>query len=925
MDEIEIEEDDFATVAEENNNFLNSLFEHNSLMSFLNRDKVIYARSACVEEADRDVFFKYETDVDGCVVELNSFIGIKMPVRHLTVFHRDHVRMIRTFLKKHVNLTKYTRDVLPCFSHSVGFQLFYEYGWEGWIGIIPSPSKCKHKVNAKIVSEIGSTYFKTVRVYFQKKLFAQKSTLMRTLAKNDMNDVRNFSVLPDDKDRIFAILQEAIDETKLPEEFERVLFCFRFGEKSRNGINLNVFNLSEVKEVTVHSAVDIYSDTFELMWSMSGLQGIVGNRGTLSTCLSFRDCGNFQSNLDGKMMDICKDLKEVCHNTSGDIRFMQLYVDVPHRKPNSRFHPVSGCIAGGLVFHKETYSAFKGDAGRYISTLQSNFCLLEKSSCRLEVVHTVKEVKDVIHATDFINMQNVFSLLKKYPLIVPFEMGMVRAVHYVGRYIVTKLKSLLDNYSGTGNIEAMWRAYQLELAAEKMLWGTPFSSVSHLLSVNLGPGRLEESRSLTDQKGFLALERWTACMATEYSIPPCCLWSQSALMQRMIRRSAGLHDVLGSCPFVVGRRLVHSLIMDMYEDAKLPCRIEEFKQELFIEQPTMFHVSGGVTLKRLSDVLSANRRVGTHMVFGCQCKLIRNSKSDLAEVIVEGLKDLRLKHFPALKLYDVHCNAILSWDKRYGLWKIFYNEETSGELVQCPITLTKLIVTELEMRRLVYASKLKSAPSRFPWIASCVRKLSHEKLNNDQLVCVLSFVSCIALMMNGWFVDYNQLVALCNDLPMKQHRLKDLEIQSKLLLSKFNTIQLYRLHHSIPSRIVTKGSENNASTSKEQQPRKEETVSETVQVESVNTLRISDDAEEEKNQRIQPRLPTCLPLTKSKLKWNSEEIEILYKVTGKKRKHDEVYELYKAECLKENIPFHGNEAFRRKLQRVQKDMDNDKS
>lgn len=471
MDENEIEEDDFATVAEENNNFLKSLYENNSLRSFLNRDKVIYARSACVEEADRDVFLNFETDVDGCVVELNSFIGIKMPVRHLTVFHKDQPRFVKSFLRKHVDLRKYSTDVLSCFRHSVGFQLFYEYGWEGWIGIIPNPNKCKHNVSAKMQSEIGINYFKTVRVYFQKKLFAQRSTLMRTLAKNDMNDVRNFSVLPDDQDLILAILQEAVNETKLPEEFERVLFCFRFGEKSRNGINLNVFNLSEVKQVTVHSAVDIHSDIFDLMWSMTGLQGIVGNRGTLSTCLSFRDCGNYQSNLDGKVIDISKDLKEVCNNTAGDIRFMQLYVDVPHRKPNTRFHPVSGCIAGGLVFHKETYSAFKRDAGKYISTLENNFCLLERSSCRLEVVHTVKEVTHTIHATDFINVKNLFSLLKKYPLVVPFEIGVVKGVHYLGRYIVSELKHFLDNYSGTGNIEALWKAYQLELAGEKNVMG----------------------------------------------------------------------------------------------------------------------------------------------------------------------------------------------------------------------------------------------------------------------------------------------------------------------------------------------------------------------------------------------------------------------------------------------------------------------
>ncbi|KAH3859574.1 hypothetical protein DPMN_102391 [Dreissena polymorpha] len=734
-----------------------------------------------------------------------------------------------------------------------------------------------------------------------------------------MNDVRYFTVLPDDKECIMSILQNAIDETRLPDEFERLQFCFRFGEKCTNGIKLDAFDLSEIIRVTVHSAIDIRSDVFDLMWSMTGLQKVVGSKGVLSTCLSFRDCGNFQSNLDGKLMDISKDLRDICHNTSGELLFMQLYVDIPHRKPKSRFHPVSGCIAGGLVFHKDTYSAFTRDANSYISTLDSNFSLMNRSSCRLEVVQEVRQVKMMLHATDFINVDNVYSLLKNQPLIVPFDIGMVAAVQKLGLFMTTHLKELLGNYSGTGNIEATWKAYQLELAAEKLLWGTPFASASYLLSVNLGPGRLEESRSLTDDKGFLALEKWTASMATEYSIPPCCVWTTSQPMQSKIRRVVGLHDVLESSAFVVGRRMVHTLLVDLYEGAKMFCRLEEFKREMFSDTPTSYRVSGGVTLSRLAELLSSNRRLGVHMVFGYQVKLIRKTQLDLGVVILDGLNDLRLKHFPALKLYDVHGHQTLCWDTRFGLWQICYKERNATEMQPSPMLLTKLIITELELRRLVYASKLKSLPIRFPWIASCVKKLSREKLSDDQLVCLLSFISCVALIMNGWFVDYDAMQTLCTDLPVTQHRLKDLEIQSKLLLSKCNTTPVYRLHQSIPTIVTVREKKESASTLKDQ-PQMDVRVEEVLEKEISNTCLISADSEEQNDQRIKPRAATCLPLAKGMCRWIAEEIEILYMVLGRKRKHDEGYEMYKDECLKKNVPFHGKDAFRRKIQRVAKDI-----
>lgn len=849
------EEDCIIDVAEENGNFKKYFLESESVMGFLRRPSVIYARSVTTEKMEQEVFLRYTTDIDGVVVELKSWSGIKMPVRHITLLPKDRCRAIMPLLKKHVDLTSYTNNQMSTFRHCVGFQLFYEQGWEGWVGIIPS-LRCRLSFEAKTVAEIGKGYFQTIRGKFQKRLITVRTKVLRTLTKNDMNDVRNFSVLPNDQACILKTLQEAIDDCSIPEDFEIIQFCFRFGEKSREGIKLDAFELTEIKRATVHSAIDICSEEFDLMWSMTGLQQIVGTKGMLSTCLSFRDCGNFQSNLDGKPLDISKDLRSIC-NPVGQIRFIQLYVDVPHRRPTSRYHPVSGCIAGGMAFHKETYAAFKRDANHYISMLDSNFALMESSSCRLEVVYETYPVNTVIVAADLINVDNVFRLLERRPLIVPFESETIKCVQTIGLYLTAELRSLLEKFSGTGNIEATWKSFQLELAAEKMLWGRPFARCSNRFSVNLGPGCLEPSRSLSDEKGFLALERWTTCMNTEDSIPPCRVWTGSVAVESKIIRSVGFHDVINGPHFVIGRRLIHTLVRDIYETAKVFSTFEEFKQRLFCETQTTYRVHGGVTITRLSQILSTERRLGTNMMFGRQCEIIRRLKLELSSVLLEGLQDLHLRYFPALKLNDNHRHSILSWDVRCGLWQICKNGIQSDELRQSPSVLTTLIIAEVEIRHICYASRLKSCPVQFPWIQQCAKKLASEKMSDDQLVSVLSFVSCIAFLMNGFYVDYDRLYNLLESLPINQYKLRGLEIQSAFLMSNFNKFKLYRLHHSIPTRMPTEKKNEGASSSKER-PREElqQTPEEVVEVDT-HERRISTNDDDDKPQVISARAALC--------------------------------------------------------------------
>lgn len=88
----------------------------------------------------------------------------------------------------------------------------------------------------------------------------------------------------------------------------------------------------------------------------------------LSTCASFSDCANYQSNLDERAIDISMDLRKVRYQPE-KLLFVQLYADIAHRRLKTRFHPVSGIIGGGMVFHQLTSAGFKKDAAHYISCM----------------------------------------------------------------------------------------------------------------------------------------------------------------------------------------------------------------------------------------------------------------------------------------------------------------------------------------------------------------------------------------------------------------------------------------------------------------------------------------------------------------------------------------------------------------------------
>ena len=200
--------------------------------------------------------------------------------------------------------------------------------------------------------------------------------------------------------------------------------------------------------------------------------------------------------------------------------------------------------------------------------------------------------------------------------------------------------------------------------------------------------------------------------------------------------------------------------------------------------------------------LCAAEKMRYPMVFKKVLARLSAAKKNLLELFELGLKELDLGFFPALRIWDYNQNKILNWKYSFNFWKV--QPRIDNELEEHSSILTSLVITEMEKQKLVYANKFRDQAFKrepFPWIKPCVHKLDRLKLETNQLVLCLTFISCTALKKNDWFVDQVRLSKLAETLPVSQNTLKSLEIQSKCLLPGFTVSKIWRLHPTIPFKV----------------------------------------------------------------------------------------------------------------------------
>lgn len=178
--------------------------------------------------------------------------------------------------------------------------------------------------------------------------------------------------------------------------------------------------------------------------------------------------------------------------------------------------------------------------------------------------------------------------------------------------------------------------------------------------------------------------------------------------------------------------------------------------------------------------------------------------------------------------------------------------------------MSDLVWGDLKKRGLVYPSKLKKTPKVLPWVFICLRRFQREKLELDPTVTILTYISCIAFLMQGFYVEYDRLAALIIDLPLDKKRLIALEILSKLQLAKFSfrNLQLQRLHFSVPHKVELETGEQRKNK-REEETRDTETSSRGERMEEMSKKIVDDDDPLLFDKNIgHKRTSTCKPVTK---------------------------------------------------------------
>ncbi len=610
-------------------------------------------------------------------------------------------------------------------------------------------------------------------------------------------------VLPNDRRTILNAFQRSLDTTDFVDsKFYPVVFTFRFGEKCPSNIELPIADVTAVDDICVHLGICVSSDFHDLFWCRSGVKEVIGDRGTLSSAFSFFECVNYQSNLDRRLIDVSGRLRSICQFPE-HMRFVQMYSDLPHRRPQTVCHPISGSIIMvDRILPMHSQQKVRREADDYLTELKSNFAQVRNGNCRLEFVIRLPDTCINIIASDLINKEKLFELFQNQPMIAPFskisELRVLDCLRETGMYLQSKLQNIYNTRKGTGDSFAVWEAYQHELACEKLLWGHPFSYISRIYATNLGPGLDYPTRCLTDQMGFLCLENFFSCCSDENTTPPLNIYTKNVKVQTQITRLFGMYNLADASTVTLGKRIILCLLRDIHDMGSVYKRFEDFM--LFLKTSAGNkdkRIVGGVTVTNLVDTFVNAQKCKWPMVFKPLQELIHDN-TKLEDAMREGVKELNLGYFPAVRNYDTSRNEGLNWRFTYGYWVLSDVEDDDSSFERQAASYHCLVLSELEKRKLCHSSTYDHV---FPWIEPCLKKLPAKKLTMDETTLVVTYVTCICLIMNSRYVNYLNLSRLERLLPVSQNKLQSFEILSRFRMYGVNTVNVFRVHSSIPHKL----------------------------------------------------------------------------------------------------------------------------
>lgn len=624
-----------------------------------------------------------------------------------------------------------------------------------------------------------------------------------TMDKNSWSDFTSWNVLEEDQHYVLALLDEAVHAVTRDGRLTILITMTKFGQKDKTRLDVgSLANVRHVRNVSIHAAAVVASkdERTHLLWSRLGLEEIGGRRGSYYPALSMHEAANFSSNLDGKSTDWSGELQSLL--VPRDISFIQCYVDAPHRHDRHVFkHPVTGCIATLGLAHPSSHASMRERATRYVKLVeQLTTQMTGQLRMRIEAVAVFSQVTGIpslLHASECFRQPALIHLLSTRPLAVPFrddrkQQGLLRVCREVLGGLTELLKKLQLTRHGLGGFMASWTAYQAEMAIEQLIWGHPLSPMDKLWSVSLGTDAVNPN-SLSHRRGFLGLSPAnSATMGCEP--PPLENWTKDRVQILRIERLFALCDSLQAAPSVVGEAMVRIIIQDLLmKNEGIP-----FGQ---LQSP---NPPGGVKGPIPADTLATDLATKEGYfpfpsTFGRARTILRDHNVDVKEALLAGFEDMKLKWFPAITYYDTKRVKRLAWDGKLWLEVLRPGQTPCPQSRVAETTLA--VCVEIERLGLSWAKNLQVYRDHgMPWLEKCMARMP-SGLQPAPRLALLTFLSCVAMLMNGDYVSYAQVEQLIKRLPVTQARMQTLKILSNYTLSRICSTMVWRLHEDIPHKV----------------------------------------------------------------------------------------------------------------------------
>lgn len=751
---------------------------------------------------------KLSFDLDGVFCELESIKAIKSGLHFLFLSPRisrtleNHYVIVR----KHVDTTLYSTKGWASLQHCCGLVIGHvDPGY--FLNLTAFPKDPQNPDPGLFTKEgflrVAKEALQEVGVHFQESLAHLSPQDLRrpTIVKQCLTRTSKFEVLAQDLSFILDLVDRAITHTNFTDNrVNLVASLTRFGQKQDSVGYFGFLDRSAIRAMSVHVACNIAAkdSNVHLLWARSGIKHMFGAGSREFTSLGLHECVNVQTTLDGRRVTLERGLLKVLPRNP--LRFVQVYTDTVHCRFSPRhYHPVSGAVVLCQLQHPQSAASIYATATEYLERVAD--CaqkMVGQLQARLEcVVYLDKPLPYVLVPENLIDHAELEDLLAAQSLLVPFVDGACSLVGVLKeslQHIYDGLNGTYSEHHGVGGFEASWRAFQFELAFEELIFGHPLCPTDRPYSASLGTCSVHEW-SLTHQRGFLGLAPINSA-AVGTDPPELRKWTLNRQLQARVRRFFPLTDCFEAAPAVVGEALVRIVLGDLYADVVGGIPYALLKGN---ELPDGCQVLGGQSYEDLANLIATKAYFGFPHTFNRAKQLATAKNLDLCECLVQGVQELSLRYFPAIRLTDANKNRAAR--RVPNSFVLLHDSSTNPPREAVLASLVQKVCEEVERRGLSYARNLDRFKAYgMPWLNTCDRRLP-ASLSENQRLMQLTFLSCIGLRMNGEFVAYEAWRRLTEELTLPQDQMQRLLIQSRELLESLTMFRVYKLHKSVPYRL----------------------------------------------------------------------------------------------------------------------------